>query len=89
MAEIKQGGEQFSSRWGLICTALGMAVGTGNIWRFPREVAGNNGGAFILVCFLAYFIWAVPLICAESVFGKKTRMANAGAFKVLLGNNWT
>jgi len=89
MAEIKEGGEQFSSRWGLICTALGMAVGTGNIWRFPREVAGNNGGAFILLCFLAYFIWAVPLICAESVFGKKTRMANAGAFKVLLGDSWT
>jgi len=39
MAEIKQGGEQFSSRWGLIATILGMAVGTGNIWRFPRELA--------------------------------------------------
>lgn len=89
MAEIKQGGEQFSSRWGLLATTMGMAVGTGNIWRFPREVAGNNGGAFILVCFLAYFIWAVPLICAESVFGKKTRMGNAGAFKVLMGEKWT
>ncbi|MCE5201290.1 MAG: sodium-dependent transporter [Synergistaceae bacterium] len=89
MAEIKQGGDQFKSRWGLICTVLGMAVGTGNIWRFPREVASNGGGAFILICFLAYFIWAVPLICAESVFGKKTRMANAGAFKVLLGDKWS
>lgn len=90
MAEIKQGGgEQFSSRWGLLCTVLGMAVGTGNIWRFPREVASNNGGAFIIACFVAIFIWAVPLISAESVFGKKARMANAGAFKVLLGDNWT
>lgn len=89
MAEIKKGGDQFSSRWGLMCTILGMAVGTGNIWRFPREVAKNNGGAFILMCFLALFIWAVPLICAESVFGKKTRMANAGAFKTLLGGKWT
>ncbi len=70
MAEIKQGGDQFASRWGLIATVLGMAVGTGNIWRFPREVASNNGGAFILICFLALFIWAVLLICAESVFGK-------------------
>ena len=26
MAEIKKGGEQFSSRWGLLCTILGMAV---------------------------------------------------------------
>lgn len=89
MAEIKQSGEQFTNRWGLIATVLGMAIGTGNIWRFPREVASNNGGAFILVCFAALFIWAVPLITAESVFGKKTRMANAGAFKVLLGDNWT
>ncbi len=88
MAEIKKGGEQFSSRWGLLCTILGMAVGTGNIWRFPREVASNNGGAFILICFLALFIWAVPLICSESVFGKKTRMANAGAFKALLGEKY-
>ena len=40
------------------------------------------------MCFLALFIWAVPLICAESVFGKKTRMANAGAFKTLLGGKW-
>lgn len=89
MAEIKKQGDQFSSRWGLLCTILGMAVGTGNIWRFPREVASNNGGAFILICFLALFIWAVPLITAESIFGKKTRMANAGAFKALLGDKYT
>ena len=86
MAEIKKQGDQFSSRWGLLCTILGMAVGTGNIWRFPREVASNNGGAFILICFLALFIWAVPLITAESIFGKKTRMTNARAFKTLLGD---
>ncbi|MDR0649507.1 MAG: sodium-dependent transporter [Synergistaceae bacterium] len=89
MSEIKKGGDQFASRWGLLCTVLGMAVGTGNIWRFPREVAKNNGGAFIIACFIAIFLWAVPLITAESVFGKKTRMANAGAFKTLLGDNLT
>lgn len=91
MTEIQKAdsGEQFSSRWGLLCTILGMAVGTGNIWRFPREVASNNGGAFILMVFITLFIWAIPLICAESFFGKKSRMANAGAFKVLLGEKWT
>ncbi|MDR3076475.1 MAG: sodium-dependent transporter [Synergistaceae bacterium] len=89
MAEIKQNTEQFASRWGLLCTVLGMAVGTGNIWRFPREVASLNGGAFIIATLIAIIIWAVPLITAESVFGKKTRMANAGAFKVLHGDKWT
>jgi NSS family neurotransmitter:Na+ symporter len=66
-----------------------MAVGTGNIWRFPREVAALGGGAFIIATFIAIILWAVPLITAESIFGKKTRMANAGAFKVLLGEKWT
>lgn len=74
---------------GLFCTILGMAVGTGNIWRFPREVAANNGGAFVLMCFAALFFWAVPLIAAESVIGKKTRLGNAGGFRSLLGEKYT
>ena len=40
--------EVFSSRWGLIFTALGAAIGTGNIWRFPKETASNGGGALQL-----------------------------------------
>ena len=35
----------FSSRWGMLVAMLGMAVGTGNIWRFPRIAASNGGGA--------------------------------------------
>jgi aminopeptidase N len=32
----------FSSRLGFILSALGIAIGTGNIWRFPRIVAQNG-----------------------------------------------
>ncbi|MCZ6623817.1 MAG: hypothetical protein O7B35_06235, partial [Deltaproteobacteria bacterium] len=31
--------EQFSSRWALLISMIGVAVGTGNIWRFPRIAA--------------------------------------------------
>jgi len=34
--------QRFSSRWGLLFSALGIAVGTENIWRFPR-IAAQNG----------------------------------------------
>lgn len=89
MKKVKKGGEQFSGNLGLLISILGMAIGTGNIWRFPREVASNNGGVFVILCLLAICVWAVPLICLESAIGKKTRMANAGSFKVLLGEKYT
>ena len=42
---------RFSSRFAFLISALGIAVGTGNIWRFPRIVASNAGddgaGAFL------------------------------------------
>ena len=39
---------RFSSRWGMMLAMLGMAVGTGNIWRFPRIAASNGGGSFLV-----------------------------------------
>ena len=44
----KPAGEIFSSRWALILAGLGMAVGTGNLWRFPRIAAQNGGAAFLI-----------------------------------------
>ena len=31
--------DRFGSRLGMMLVMLGMAVGTGNIWRFPRIAA--------------------------------------------------
>lgn len=88
MAEIKKA-DQWASRWGLIFSAIGMAVGTGNIWRFPRVAAAQGGGAFVLACVAALFLWAIPLLMAESVWGKVTRMGVIGSFKEMLGRKWT
>ncbi|HEX3034642.1 MAG TPA: hypothetical protein VHT73_05830 [Thermodesulfobacteriota bacterium] len=38
--------EVFSSRLAFILAALGMAIGTGNIWRFPR-VAAKMGAVLL------------------------------------------
>lgn len=69
--------------------AVGMAVGTGNIWRFPRISAANGGGSFVLVYIIAFILWAIPLLMAEAVWGKATRRGVIGAFKEFLGERYS
>jgi len=87
---MSTGREEFSTRWGIILSTIGMAVGTGNIWRFPRVAAENGGGAFLIPWFLFLFAWAIPLLLAEFALGKTTRRGPAGAVGTLIGekHNW-
>ncbi len=80
--------EQFTSRWGLILAAIGMAVGTGNVWRFPRIFATNEGGAFLIPWIIFLFIWSVPLLILEMGMGKKTRKGLVGSFTDLIGERF-
>ena len=66
----------FSSRWGIILAGLGMAVGTGNLWRFPRIAAQNGGGAFLIPWLLFLFAWSIPLLIAEFGLGRGARAAD-------------
>ena len=69
--------ETFSSRWGLILAGLGMAVGTGNMWRFPRIAAQNGGAAFLIPWFVFLFIWSFPLLIAEFAIGAAPAAASS------------
>ena len=80
--------EAFSSRLVMMLVMLGMAVGTGNIWRFPRIVAQNGGGEFILAWLAFLFLWSIPLILVEFGAGRLTRAGPVGAFLTLMGPRW-
>lgn len=80
--------EFFSSRWALIIATIGIAVGTGNIWRFSRIVAQNGGGSFLIPWVIFLFIWSVPLIIAEFALGKSTRFGPVGALAKTAGNKF-
>jgi len=86
MSETKQ--EFFSSRWALIIATVGIAVGTGNIWRFSRIVAQNGGGSFLIPWVIFLLIWSVPLIIAEFAIGKSTRMGPVGSLSKTAGNKF-
>lgn len=76
--------EQFSTRWGMLVSVLGIAVGTGNIWRFPRIAASNSGddgaGAFLVAWVVFLMMWSIPLIIAEYAIGRAGRKGTIGSF---------
>ncbi|MDX1661921.1 MAG: sodium-dependent transporter, partial [Gemmatimonadota bacterium] len=79
---------RFSSRWMMLLVMLGMAVGTGNIWRFPRIAATNGGGAFLVPWVIFLLTWSVPLLLCEFAMGKGARRGPVGAFSALIGEGW-
>lgn len=80
--------EFFTTRWGVLFTALGMAIGTGNIWRFPRVAAENGGGAFLIPWFLFLFTWSIPLLIVEFGMGRAARRGTIGAFSFIAGKRF-
>jgi NSS family neurotransmitter:Na+ symporter len=72
----------------MLLVMLGMAVGTGNIWRFPRIAAQNGGGEFIVAWIVFLFLWSIPLILVEFGTGRKTRAGPVGAFIQMMGPRW-
>ena len=87
MAQPQQ--EQWSGRLAIIIAAVSMAVGTGNIWRFPGEAAKWGGGAFLIAVTVAVLVWAVPLLMCEFLMGSKSRLGNIGAFRDFMGRRYT
>ncbi|CAN5695030.1 sodium-dependent transporter [soil metagenome] len=80
--------EHFTTRWGMMVAMLGMAVGTGNIWRFPRVAATNGGGSFLVAWFVFLLLWSIPLILIEFAMGKSTRYGSVGAFARIMGRGY-
>ena len=84
--------QRFSTRLGLLLSVLGIAVGTGNIWRFPRIAATNSGtegaGAFLVAWVVFLFVWSIPLIIAEYALGREGRSGVVGTFVKLAGEKF-
>ncbi len=87
-AKEEASSDEFSGRLGLIFATIGAAIGTGNIWRFPRMVGANGGGSFLVPWLIFLFLWSVPLIIAEFALGKRSRTGTVGTFRIFAGNRF-
>ena len=73
--------ETFATRLGLLATMIGVAVGLGNVWRFPYMVGRFGGAAFVLVYLAFALLIGVPALMAEWTLGRHTRRGSVGAFQ--------
>ncbi|XP_066276205.1 uncharacterized sodium-dependent transporter YocR-like [Branchiostoma lanceolatum] len=84
-----EGGSAFTSSLGAVITCLASAIGTGNIWRFPRIIANNSGEKGCLQFLIAWvpflILWCVPVLVIEYGIGRYTRKATVLSFARLLG----
>ena len=73
--------ETFASRFGLLMTMIGVAVGLGNVWRFPYMVGRFGGASFVLLYLVMVCGVGIPALMAEWTLGRHTRKGTLGAFE--------
>lgn len=57
------------SRFGFMISAVGAAVGLGNIWKFPYITGEYGGGAFVLVYLITVMLVGFSIMIAEMLIG--------------------
>ncbi len=78
----------FNSKIGFIAAAAGSAVGLGNVWKFPFEVANGGGAAFVIMYLAFCFLLCFPVMVTEIAIGRKTQKNPVGAFAALGFPKW-
>lgn len=74
--------ETWSSRIAFYFVSIGAAVGLGTLWRFPY-LAGQYGGAFIIIFIAACAVITTPILAAEFLLGRRGRRSPPAATRAV------
>ena len=80
--------QTFSTRFTTVLTMVGVAVGLGNVWRFPYMMGEYGGSAFLVVYLVFAGLVALPALTAEWTLGRETRKGPIGALAAVWGTRW-
>ncbi len=67
---------------------IGVAVGLGNVWRFPYMMGEYGGSAFLIVYLFFTLLLAIPAMTAEWALGRETQKCPIGALSSVWGSKW-
>jgi SNF family Na+-dependent transporter len=62
---------RWASRTEYLLQSVSMAIGLGNVWRFPKMVYDNGGAAFLIPYLLAALTLGLPLVIMEAGVGQR------------------
>jgi NSS family neurotransmitter:Na+ symporter len=79
---------RFSSRLTTLLTLAGLAIGLGNVWRFPYMMGQHGGSAFLVIYAGFMLALAAPALAAEFSLGRATRAGPLVAFQAAFGRRW-
>jgi NSS family neurotransmitter:Na+ symporter len=72
--------ESWATKVGAILSLIGVAVGLGNVWRFPYMLGKFGGAAFLLIYLLLVISIGVPALWVELSIARRARSGPATAF---------
>ncbi|MEQ8423558.1 MAG: hypothetical protein RIA63_02545, partial [Cyclobacteriaceae bacterium] len=76
---------RYTSGLTTILTMVGVAVGLGNVWRFPYMMGSYGGSAFLAVYLAFTILFAFPALMAEMTLGRLSGKGTLDAFRTILG----
>ena len=73
----------FGSNLGFLLSAIGSAVGLGNIWGFPYKMGACGGFSFLLIYLLLAAFVGFAIMLGELALGRKTGFGPVNAYKAV------